>query len=211
MSTQEGGFKPAGELPDADSQGGRAGTSAYPLLPNPFAFSSGGNSSNGLQGDLAATARACLERLDVSPTASPAMNRSFRQARARAEDVAVATRVVTACPPGMLNSPCDVYHGEIGLALLFLRAHALNPYLRSLSALAKVSTRLSKHMEQGRRSYRCGFLDSPAGVYAVAAAVFHHTGMHDDDAEDALDALVVMKQIYFSISVSGDLLYGRPG
>ncbi|KAJ1563721.1 hypothetical protein HK405_001014 [Cladochytrium tenue] len=34
--------------------------------------------------------------------------------------------------------------------------------------------------------------------------------MHDD-AEDALDALVAMKQICFSTSASGDLLYGRPG
>ncbi|KAJ3326602.1 Glutathione S-transferase lancl1 [Blyttiomyces sp. JEL0837] len=140
----------------------------------------------------------------------------------RGELVRLAQQIKTVCVIDR-ETPYDVYHGDSGFALLFLRIHERDPALvidgapcLSIavtyveSALTKVAAENAHLLHSGHHSHRCGFIGSAAGAYAVAAAVYHHAGVAET-RDEAINLLVQMKKIAFEPSAASELLYGRAG
>ncbi|KAJ3110670.1 LanC-like protein 2 [Phlyctochytrium bullatum] len=121
------------------------------------------------------------------------------------------------------SAPADVYHGHAGIALLFLKIFIVDPgftvngtsalsiakeYIQS--ALQAAHAKVTEEEKDGVKNYKCGFIGSRAGVYAIAAAVYHQLGSKEESAT-AVKHLADMKKSCLNPVASCELFYGKPG
>ncbi|KAJ3201373.1 Glutathione S-transferase lancl1, partial [Dinochytrium kinnereticum] len=142
---------------------------------------------------------------------------------ARESLVGLALKVREAFDPLDHSAPYDVYHGNAGIALLFLKIFIYDPgftvngvsaltlaqeYIEA--ALAKVHAECLEEQHHGYKTFKCGFIGSRAGVYAVAAAVYHQLGSQEQ-VQISLTHLTDLKTTCLSSRSSRELFYGKPG
>ncbi|KAJ3033200.1 Glutathione S-transferase lancl1, partial [Rhizophlyctis rosea] len=117
----------------------------------------------------------------------------------------------------------DVYHGTAGVARLFIDIHQRDPnIIISGSKPRELAQKFIEHAVKGCEDYldglmkyktalhNCGYVLSPAGVWATAAVVYQQLEQKEL-ADEFLARMVHMHRPAFSSHASRELFYGRPG
>lgn len=109
----------------------------------------------------------------------------------------------------------SIYHGQTGVLYLLFHIHNLDPsFTVAGDPVAELCvmylTAVTKSIG-GLDSKHCGFIDSPVGVLALAACIYHVVLHKDYKARLYVEKLLEYKDIALKDQISDELLYGRAG
>ncbi|KAJ2962200.1 hypothetical protein NQZ79_g2596 [Umbelopsis isabellina] len=109
----------------------------------------------------------------------------------------------------------SIYHGQTGVLYLLFHIHNLDPsFTVAGDPVAELCvmylTAVTKSIG-GLDSKHCGFIDSPVGVLALAACVYHVVLRRDYKARFYVEKLLEYQDIALKDQTSDELMYGRAG
>ncbi|KAH8554649.1 hypothetical protein BGW37DRAFT_205614 [Umbelopsis sp. PMI_123] len=109
----------------------------------------------------------------------------------------------------------SVYHGQAGILYLLFHIHNVDPSVTvagdPVAELCAMYLRSITKSDVELDPKHCGFIDSPAGAFAIAACVYHVVLHKDYKARLELEKLKEYQSIAVKDTVSDELLYGRVG